>query len=344
MAAPDVDAFLAPVTDTAPCGDDLEYDPVFQVLEAASRGKMEQQFGDTVIAAQEPDWRVMQQQALALLQRTRDLRVAVHLLRAMTRLEGFDGFAAGMRLVRGLLERYWDQVFPQLDAKDDNDPTMRLNALAPVVHPDAVMSDLRAAMIGHPREGISVRQVEVGLHKAEPLRGEPVPTEAGVAKALLAAEQKFPGALGRIVAAHDHVVAIEAVIAAQVGAARGPDLLPLRLLTQHLAQAARAAGSGSSLLAGADAAGHPVNGAAPPATAVASTQPLAVGGIGTRDDALKALDRVCDWITRNEPTNPAPLLIRRAQRLMTKSFMDIIRDIAPEGLKDVERIAGVSTE
>ena len=66
--------------------------------------------------------------------------------------------------------------------------------------------------------------------------------------------------------------------------------------------------------------------------------------IANRDDALKALDQVCEWIERHEPTNPAPLLIRRAKRLMTKSFMDIVRDLAPDGLSQVERIAGVENE
>jgi len=67
------------------------------------------------------------------------------------------------------------------------------------------------------------------------------------------------------------------------------------------------------------------------------------GAIGSRADALRALDRVCEWIERNEPTNPAPLLIRRSQRLMTKTFLEIIRDLAPQGVTDIEKLAGTST-
>ena len=55
-----------------------------------------------------------------------------------------------------------------------------------------------------------------------------------------------------------------------------------------------------------------------------------------REDALRALDRVCDFLGRSEPTNPAPLLIRRAQRLMTMPFMDIIRELAPDSTSRVE--------
>jgi type VI secretion system protein ImpA len=331
MAEINVDAFLAPVSDTAPCGEDLEYDPSFQVLEEAARGKPEQQFGDTVIAAQEPDWRVMQEQGVALAQRTRDLRVAIHLLRANTRLHGFGGFASGIKLVRGLLEQHWAHVHPQLDASDNNDPTMRLNALAPLAFPDSVLADLRQAVIGNPRDGITVRQVELGTGKAEPSGGESVPSPSGVADALAAADRQFPGLFALLATAHADVQAIEAVIDTQLGPASGPDLRPLRALTQLLAQAA---------------GGEPE--AAAPTESAGSAAPVArsagAGAINNRDDAIKALDRVCDWINRNEPTNPAPLLIRRAQRLMGKSFLEIIRDLAPDGLKDVERIAGVDSE
>src|SRR3954466_7510869 len=112
MAEIDVDALLAPLSDAAPSGADLEYDAAFLALEEASRGKPEQQFGDTVIPAQEPDWRVMHEQALALFARTRDLRVGVHLLRAATRLHGIAGFAPALRLVHGLLERHWAHIYP----------------------------------------------------------------------------------------------------------------------------------------------------------------------------------------------------------------------------------------
>ena len=342
MADIDVDAFLAPVNDTAPCGEDLEYDPAFLALEEAARGKTEQQFGDTVIAAQEPDWRAMHEQAVALFQRTRDLRVAIHLLRANTRLNGFAGFASGIKLVRGLVEKHWDSVYPRLDASDNNDPTMRLNALAPLADPSgmladpgSVLADLRQAVIGSARDGLTVRQFELGLGKSEPNSNESAPSAAGVADALSAASQQSPELLDQLVGVHADVQSIEAVIDAKVGAANGPQLRQLRVLTQHLAQAAEAQRGGADRASEGSVA---VGGAAPAARQLGS------GAINNRDDAIKALDRVCEWIGRNEPTNPAPLLIRRAQRLMGKSFLEIIRDLAPDGLKDVERIAGVDSE
>jgi type VI secretion system protein ImpA len=66
------------------------------------------------------------------------------------------------------------------------------------------------------------------------------------------------------------------------------------------------------------------------------------GAIASREDAIRALDRVCEWMDRNEPSHPAPLLIRRAKRLISKNFIEIIRDLAPDGLSQVEKLAGTS--
>lgn len=329
----DVEALLAPVTDASPCGEDLEYDAAFQALEDAARGKPEQEYGSTLIAAQEPDWRTMQSQALVLGTRTRDLRVAMMLLRGATRLDGVAGFVPAVRLLHGLLERHWDGVYPLLDAADNDDSTMRLNALAPLADASGVLADLRAASIGPPRNGLSARSIELALGKGEPRPGEAAMNEASAVKALSDAEAAEPGLLAALASAHEAVTGIQAVLDARAGAANGPDLRPLRMLTQCLAQAAGAA-RGESIDA--------VPGAAPAANAGAVALRSGLGTIASRDDAIKTLDRVCEWLEHSEPSNPAPLLIRRAQRLMSKSFMDIIRDLAPDGLKEVERIAGVS--
>ena len=57
---------------------------------------------------------------------------------------------------------------------------------------------------------------------------------------------------------------------------------------------------------------------------------------------MRELQRVREWIELNEPGHPAPLLIDRARRLMAKSFMDIIKDILPEGVAQVQKLAGVN--
>jgi len=335
MNALPVEDLLASLGDDAPCGSDLEYDPAFLALGEAAQGKPEQQFGDTVIAAQEPDWRVVYEQATDLARRTRDIRVAVMLARAGARLHGVTAYVSALSLIAGLIERHWDHVFPMLDTDDNNDPTMRLNALAPLVDDDAGLADFRAAIVGSGRAALSVRQLELAAGKVEPLPGETVPTLEGAVQAVQAAEAQSAGVQAALKQAHAEVIRIEAVLGDKVGASRGPDLRPLRVLTQILANVATQAEGGSVTSDTEDGS---------TSTSTGTVSRGATGSLQTREDVVRSLDRACEWLERNEPTNPAPLLIRRAQRLMGKSFLEIIRDLAPAGIDQIENIAGTTHE
>ncbi|WCM19364.1 type VI secretion system protein TssA [Paraburkholderia bryophila] len=60
----------------------------------------------------------------------------------------------------------------------------------------------------------------------------------------------------------------------------------------------------------------------------------------SRHDVLLALDSVCRYLERTEPGHPAPLLLRRAQRLMHMNFYEIVRDMAPAALPQLDALAG----
>ena len=66
-------------------------------------------------------------------------------LRAATRLQGVTGFDLGMQLLTGLLETFWDVIHPELDAEEDDDPTMRLNALSALATITAISLGLVAS-------------------------------------------------------------------------------------------------------------------------------------------------------------------------------------------------------
>src|SRR5687768_7318688 len=92
--ATDLRALLDPVSPAAPCGDDLEYDPEFLELEGRARGASLHSVVETAHASDGPDWKDIRTRALALLGRTRDLRVVLLAITAGLRLEGVAGFGA----------------------------------------------------------------------------------------------------------------------------------------------------------------------------------------------------------------------------------------------------------
>jgi type VI secretion system protein ImpA len=50
--------------------------------------------------------------------------------------------------------------------------------------------------------------------------------------------------------------------------------------------------------------------------------------VNSRESAIKALDKVIDWFEANEPSNPVPFLLRRAQRCAGMNFFELISELA----------------
>ena len=67
------------------------------------------------------------------------------------------------------------------------------------------------------------------------------------------------------------------------------------------------------------------------------------GEIRSPKEALLAIEKVCQYYDRNEPSSPVPMLLRRAQRLVSKNFMEVIADICPDAMSHVEMIGGSSS-
>jgi type VI secretion system protein ImpA len=128
----DVSLLISAVPGALPCGNDLEYDADFLQLARDAEGKPERTMGDSVQPAQPPQWPLIQQAAEALLQRSKDLRIANYLLQSDIALNGIAGLANGLSLIYELLRQYWPNVHPQLDADDNNDSTVRINALCTI--------------------------------------------------------------------------------------------------------------------------------------------------------------------------------------------------------------------
>ena len=333
-----VDALQAPVSEASPCGDDLEYDPAFIALESAAQGKPEQQFGDTVIPAVEPEWRQVAEQAQALLARSKDVRSAVLLLRAGTRMQGLAGFTLGLQLLSGLLERYWDGIHPKLDADDDNDPTMRLNALAPLADEGMVLRDLHDAPLGVARGvgPIRVRDIAIAHNAMAPVGGE-VYTPSQIQGGLEAIQAEAPEPLRLAMALPALVARLQSLLDERSGRSNAVDLSRLRAIAQLLHTACSAAAGAAAPVGSAEAGAVE---APAPAAEAAPLRAAAPGELRSRQDVLQTLDRVIRYLEQTEPGNPAPLLIARAKKLIGVSFLEIMADLAPNALDTIETVTG----
>ncbi|WP_232830561.1 type VI secretion system protein TssA [Oceanicella sp. SM1341] len=341
----DTDEMLQSLDDAAPCGENLEYDAEYTALELANQPTEERVIGDAVLSAEDPDYEEVAALALALLGRTKDLRVAAVLANAALRTGGLPGFARVLGYVRGCLELYWEHVHPQLDADDEDDPTMRVNAVLGLAEAGTVLRSLRLAPLTDSRSfgRISLRDMLVAEGELAPAEDERAPDPQAIDAAFAdTPPERLTEIAAAVQAVQDHARAIGGIFDAHIGA-EGPDLAPLVKLARDIArrlpeQAATApeaeASPGAELPAGDGPAPAPAPGA-----------PRAVpGAIETPQDVVATLDRIVDYYRRREPSSPLPLLLMRARRLVSADFMTVIRDMAPLGLENVALIGGLEEE
>ncbi|HET9958657.1 MAG TPA: type VI secretion system protein TssA [Polyangiaceae bacterium] len=342
----DLSKLLEPVSEAEPTGPNLEYDPAFSALERATEGKPERQAGGTILPAEPPEWRAVIEPAQALLLRSKDLRVATHLALALLNTEGYVGLSQGLALVRSLLETYWPTLHPTLDPEEDNDPTMRITALAALATP-AVLQIMRGKPVvsGRTSGSFSARDV-LNLRDTTATPPDPAAIEAAFRETDLESLARTTEAAQ---AALEHVRGIDAVFEAQTGS-RGPDFGALAQLLHQVRtavgqrleqrrQSEQPSSSETTDAGGSDAGAGGSAGAAPANRPMGGGRSLS-GEIQSRDDVVRALDKICDYYDRYEPTSPLPLLVQRCRRMVSMRFMDIMKELVPEGIATVEVITG----
>jgi len=332
MIAIDVEKLLSPVTEDNPCGDDLEYDPAFQELERAATvnggGSM---LADDDDEAEPPNWREIAEQAETLLGQTKDLRAAVYLTDAKMDTHGVPALSEGVALIKGLLTTYWDEVHPRLDEEDDNDPTMRINSLASLTDANGLVRHLTLIpMVKGQRAGAySLRDFRIANAEIPAPEGTE-PPDLGIINATFKEVEleELESSAAAVSAAIDDLNAIESYLTQQVGA--GNNTLTVKPLVDELnaiekiyAEQLRERGVDVETTGEESEAGG-------------ATGQRVSGDITSRDDAIRMLDKISEYFRRNEPSSPVPLLLQRAKGLISKDFMEILRDLTPDAISQAE--------
>jgi type VI secretion system protein ImpA len=345
---------LADLSEEAPAGEDLENDPDFTAMERAAERKPETQHGDVITPAEPPNWKEVDALASSLLERTRDLRVLVHQAVARLNLTGIPVFSQSLARIAQLLETRWEVVHPRLDPEDDNDPTLRANTLSRLRDERNVLRPLREIPLARsPQTGpVSWRDIAIFLGILEPEEGKEKPNEALIRDAFNRTNQQQLQALHEAV---DLSVSQVASISTTFDNLAGP-YLDLESLTKLLSDIQRAlkrfepiAGqepveateSGTEVEAEADAG---ATGGSSQAAAGGARRPImsirSITNLSGRDDALYLMELVASYFRASEPSSPVPLLIDRARRLANMDFIDILRDLAPDGIGQAQIVAG----
>jgi len=337
----DLSHLAEPISAEQPCGPDCEYDGRFLALSQAVAGKPEQQFGDTIIAAVDPDWRAVEEKATELLGHTKDLRIVAWLTEAATRLHGVAGFAAGAQLMNLLCERYWEDVHPRLIIEGEPDPFLRIGALASFsssggsyADGSPVMRALRDAHLIERTLPVKIRDFEQTAANDAAARY----SEAQISAALQEAVAQGSEAVAAFEQAAASVVELSTQVGQRMSGEEQPDFSALKTLMNTVSSAiARAKPAADASGPGADGAGEGN------ASASNATSRGISGDVRSLQEARLALQRVCTYLEQHEPSSPASLFARRAERLLGMDFMDIMRELSPDSIQHIQMLTGAKS-
>jgi len=327
-----ITAYLQDIDSDHVCGDDLQYDPAFIALDQAIKGKPEQQVGGTIQEAEPPNWREIKKSSEALLARTIDLRILVFYCRALIATEGYVGLQQGLELIKTLVEHRWSSIHPQLDPDDDNDPTERVNILMSLCDYDTLLRPLaqvpliESKLIGK----FNFREVSIAANKTTPTKTEKVIEQSIIDAAVQDSDSDaLIQILATLTSSLDHLNQLENFVTDQVGVSDAPSFVELRTFLKE----ARAFVVNWHETKGInESVAEPEQTSSDSDVSIAAPTKSVSGTINNNQDVLKALALICDYYKKNEPSSPVPLFLERASRLVGKSFMEVLEDVAPQGV------------
>jgi type VI secretion system protein ImpA len=351
-----LDLLLAPISEAAPCGDDMSFSAEFDAIQELRRADdptLDQ--GEWVSALKSADWPgVVALCEKLLTQRSKDLRVAGWWTEARARLHGYAGLADGLELCTRLCEGHWDSLHPRIDEGDAEQRGGNLRWLLAQV--ESLAQQL--PVLRHNARTLSLRDIAGAL---APVRGgdaAPAPADGRLTPDDVAAARRgtprdfLVATLADAQRAQQALAALQVVIDARMGA-EGPGFAAARQALEEAAHAvdrltrdgkpaagaATAAGGAMAATAGADTRA----GASASSSAAQLGEPAVGGPLRSRAEALQQLRAVADFFRQTEPHSPVAYLAERAAQWGDMPLHDWLRAVVkdPAVLSGMEELLGV---
>jgi type VI secretion system protein ImpA len=325
--------FLDPLSADSPCGEDLDDtgdDDYFNVL-----ARVESQLPTSYLTRDENnkltlfdrskiDFALESSLLLGLLDRTRDLRVLTLLARLAALNRDISGLRQILEMVAVFLETQWEAVHPRGLADNFGRRADALQSLADA--PTVILPLQYLTLFASRRLGqVSFRMLMVADGEVPPAGNDPVPDRAAIERARDEIDSEELSSLRTDLAAIAGCLArITAVTAARGGSNGAVDLKRLIDLVELIR-----AFLNKSDVALPQPETEPLESQsntqdAPPVACGAAASLIASGA-----GAAAALVAVSTYLRLHEPSSPAEVLVRQAQGLLGKSFVDVMQILMP---------------
>jgi type VI secretion system ImpA family protein len=323
----DIEALVAPISESEPAGPDMSYDSGRQEIEAA----FETSVSDDSAEESPVDWRGLLRTISAQAEKTRDIWLAIYMMRAGAKAGQLDAVEDGALLLAGLFENLWDSVHPQLDEygfQGRKGPCEALTRIGEFLNP------LRSVvLLEHPRLG---RYSSADFQRFS--IGGTDEAGYGMFRALLqeTTDEDLGAIVDRLRKISDSIRRADTVMVANAGHETGTNFQPTYTALDEMARGVSSflrvqsaaegdAGDSSKAFDGGNSDGDGGG--------------LSMSGrINSRPDVLRAIAAIEEYYTRKEPASPVPFALRRVRDWVNLDFMAILEDIAPGSLDEARRV------
>lgn len=336
----DVNELLAPIPGGDPAGSDASFSDQFDRIREARRADdpgLAQ--GEWQTELKVADWREAQSLAEDILLRTsKDLQAAAWLGEAAIARHGLEGARDSFDLLNGLLDQYWDGLYPRADDGDVEERASKLawfatygsRALQAMMLNDDPQAALTLAGWLDSREVDNLGRQNAEAYQAALDEGR-INGETYDSRIQSISEEVIRERVDMVQAAREAFARFSAKTDERLGR-DAPNLAAiddaLKKIQQVYAKVAAAKGLGVAVAEGGVAA-EGGEGASYTGGGSASLE-LNTGSLASKDAALRALNDIAAFFRRTEPHSPVAYLLERAvtwANMPLEQFLaEIIRD------------------
>lgn len=336
--------YSAEVSLELPCGpfidDDEGLEDDFIMLESIARINQESL---TLEGSDEGvDWREMYSRCETLMPQTKDVRIYIFLAQAALYLKKLPGLAAAIQLIQSTLSTHWEDAYPKLDDAKDETPwrVMTLNELSgdTLLLLISAMPIVESKMAG----SFSLRDIKLAKGEINLVEGsEEKISDVGLIEAAFKEvdQESLITSLNLIKQIQENLLVLQDQLASSDASHTRFSWDKLYATLKYIANLYSDHIIEAAVEEVVESEGD-VNEAVSKEAGVI----IKKSEIDNRADVLEALGKICEYYSKYEPSSPVPILVERTKKLVTMDFMSIMKELSPEGVKQVELIAGIEAE
>jgi type VI secretion system protein ImpA len=344
----DLAALVAPIPGPKPTGVDLREGPsldsaYYAIKDARNTARAAER--QLALDGEQPtapaDWRpVLRLGMQALAEQSKDLEITAYLIEALVRQHGFAGLRDGFRLARGLVENYWDGLYPQPDEDGLETRVAALTGLngddaeGTLLVPIARVPLTETTSVGrldstHYRQAVALAKLTDPKSREQKIAAGTLPLEAFQKAVAESAAPFYKGLVEDLSQCLEELTQLGAALDARCNG-HAPPTFQVRTALESCLDVLKDVARAKLAVAPPPAEAPTANGTPAPSSGSAAGPGEALGGLRSRDDAFRHLLHVAAFFQRTEPHSIVPYALEQVVRWGRTSLPDLLTELIPD--------------